>query len=60
VCGSEKHWVRECKYYGAYSNCLERKMLKKEHWCYEMPNYKAAYSAMVDAMPNFLMWDRQK
>jgi Zinc knuckle len=31
ACGSEKHWVRDCKHYGVYSNQLERKMLKKEH-----------------------------
>jgi hypothetical protein len=53
TCGSEKHWVHNCKYFRVYSNHLERKMLKKEHWHYKMPDYKVAYSAMVNAMPNF-------
>jgi Zinc knuckle len=53
ACGSEKHWVRDCKYFGAYSNQVERKTLNKEHQHYETPEYKAAYSVMVDTMPNF-------
>jgi hypothetical protein len=53
ACRSEKHWVRDCKYFGAYSNQVERKTLKKEHQRYETPQYKAVYSAMVDTMPNF-------
>ncbi|KAF9508483.1 hypothetical protein BS47DRAFT_1397794 [Hydnum rufescens UP504] len=53
TCGSEKHWVRDCKHFGAYSNHLERRMLKKEHRRYETPDYKAAYSVMVNAVPNF-------
>ncbi|KAF9520683.1 hypothetical protein BS47DRAFT_1387278 [Hydnum rufescens UP504] len=53
ACGSEKHWVRDCKHFRAYSNHLERKMLKKEHRRYKTPDYKVAYSVMVDATPNF-------
>jgi hypothetical protein len=53
VCRSEKHWVRDCKYFRAYSNQVERKMLKKEHQCYETLEYKAAYSVMVNTMSNF-------
>jgi hypothetical protein len=39
ACGSEKHRVRDCKYFGAYSNRVERKTLKKEHQHYETPEY---------------------
>jgi hypothetical protein len=53
ACGSDKHWLRECKHYGAYSSRLERKSLRKEHRRYESPGYKAAYAAVVDMGPDF-------
>jgi hypothetical protein len=53
TCGSEKHWVRECKHYPAYSINLERKSMAKEHRRYETPAYKAAYAATIDAVADF-------
>ena len=53
ACGSEKHWLRECRHYGAFSSRLDRKALKKEHRRYESPSYKAAYAAVIDSSQNF-------
>jgi hypothetical protein len=53
ACGSDKHWVRECKHYPAYSINLERKAMAKEHRRYETPSYKAAYAAVIDASSIF-------